>query len=113
MAIIDDTVKEVIDGNKQRTYEKNKMTGKVKRIELGEVMYQFEEIFNSPEEAYNKDKQGDNPKFIVLEKKVERVNIKPINEELDIERGKDNVQSKSNTTDQNSTTLGSEKNAQV
>lgn len=113
MAIIDDTVKEVIDGNKQRTYEKNKMTGKVKRIELGEVMYQFEEIFNSPEEAYNKDKQGDNPKFIVLEKKVERVNIKPINEELDIERGKDNVQSESNTTDQNSTTLGSEKNAQV
>ena len=113
MAIIDDTVKEIIDGNKQRTYEKNKMTGKVKRIELGEVMYQFEEIFNSPEEAYKKDKQGDNPKFIVLEKKVERVNIKPINEELDIERGKDNVQSKSNTTDQNSTTLGSEKNAQV
>ena len=113
MAVIDDTVKEVIDGNKQRTYEKNKMTGKVKRIELGEVMYQFEEIFNSPEEAYNKDKQGDNPKFIVLEKKVERVNIKPINEELDIERGKDNVQSESNTTDQNSTTLGSEKNAQV
>ena len=113
MAIIDDTVKEVIDGNKQRTYEKNKMTGKVKRIELGEVMYQFEEIFNSPEEAYNKDKQGVNPKFIVLEKKVERVNIKPINEELDIERGKDNVQSESNTTDQNSTTLGSEKNAQV
>ena len=89
------------------------MTGKVKRIELGEVMYQFEEIFNSPEEAYNKDKQGDNPKFIVLEKKVERVNIKPINEELDIERGKDNVQSESDTTDQNSTTLGSEKNAQV
>lgn len=113
MAVIDDTVKEVIDGNKQRIYEKNKMTGKVKRIELGEVMYQFEEIFNSPEEAYNKDKQGDNPKFIVLEKKVERVNIKPINEELDIERGKDNVQSESNTTDQNSTTLGSEKNAQV
>ena len=113
MAVIDDTVKEVIDGNKQRTYEKNKMTGKVKRIELGEVMYKFEEIFNSPEEAYNKDKQGDNPKFIVLEKKVERVNIKPINEELDIERGKDNVQSESNTTDQNSTTLGSEKNAQV
>ena len=113
MAVIDDTVKEVIDGNKQRTYEKNKMTGKVKRIELGEVMYQFEEIFNSPEEAYNKDKQGDNPKFIVLEKKVERVNIKPINEELDIERGKDNVQSESDTTDQNSTTLGSEKNAQV
>lgn len=113
MAVIDDTVKEVIDGNKQRTYEKNKMTGKVKRIELGEVMYKFEEIFNSPEEAYNKDKQGDNPKFIVLEKKVERVNIKPINEELDIERGKDNVQSESDTTDQNSTTLGSEKNAQV
>lgn len=113
MAVIDDTVKEIIDGNKQRIYEKNKMTGKVKRIELGEVMYQFEEIFNSPEEAYNKDKQGDNPKFIVLEKKVERVNIKPINEELDIERGKDNVQSESNTTDQNSTTLGSEKNAQV
>ena len=24
MAVIDDTVKEVIDGNKQRTYEKNK-----------------------------------------------------------------------------------------
>ena len=113
MAVIDDTVKEVIDGNKQRIYEKNKMTGKVKRIELGEVMYQFEEIFNSPEEAYNKDKQGDNPKFIVLEKKVQQVNIKPINEELDIERGKDNVQSESDTTDQNSTTLGSEKNAQV
>ena len=113
MAVIDDTVKEVIDGNKQRTYEKNKMTGKVKRIELGEVMYKFEEIFNSPEEAYNKDKQGDNPKFIVLEKKVERVNIKPINEELDIERGKDNVQSESNTTDQNSTTLRGEKDAQV
>ena len=113
MAVIDDTVKEVIDGNKQRTYEKNKMTGKVKRIELGEVMYKFEEIFNSPQEAYEKDKQGDNPKFIVLEKKVQQVNIKPINEELDIERGKDNVQSESDTTDQNSTTLRSEKNAQV
>ena len=72
MAVIDDTVKEVIDGNKQRIYEKNKMTGKVKRIEIGEVMYQFEEIFNSPEEAYNKDKQGDNPKFIVLEKKYNK-----------------------------------------
>ena len=110
MAVIDDTVKEVIDGNKQRTYEKNKMTGKVKRIELGEVMYQFEEIFNSPEEAYNKDKQGDNPKFIVLEKKVQQVNIKPINEELDIERRKDNVQSKENTAIENSTTLRGKEN---
>ena len=96
--------------NKAEQYEKNQ---KVKRIELGEVMYQFEEIFDTPKEALNKDKQGDNPKFIVLEKKVQQVNIKPINEELDIERGKDNVQSESDTTDQNSTTLGSEKNAQV
>lgn len=107
MAIIDDTVKEIIDGNKQRSYEKNKMTGQVKRIELGEVLYQFEEYFNSPEEAYKKDKQGDNPKFIVLEKKVQQVNIKPINKELDIERGKDNVQSKKDTTDQNSAIYGS------
>ena len=113
MAVIDDTVKEIIDGNKQRNFEKNKTAGQVKRIEIGEVLYKFEEYFNSPEEAYEKEKQGDNPKFIVLEKKVQQVNIKPINKELDIERGKDNVQSKSDTTDQNSTTLGSKKNAQV
>ena len=110
MAEINDDIKHVIDANKDRMFKEKQ---KVKRIEFGEVMYKFEEIFNTPEEAYNKDKQGDNPKFIVLEKKVQQVNIKPINEELDIERGKDNVQSESDTTDQNSTTLGSEKNAQV
>ena len=75
--------------NKQEAYERK---NKVKRIELGEVMYQFEEFFNTPEEAYNKNKQGENPKFIVLEKKVQQVNIKPISED-DIVRGKDNVQS--------------------
>ncbi len=97
--------------NKAEQYAKNK---KVKRIELGEVMYQFEEIFNTPEEAYNKDKQGENPKFTVLEKKVERVNIKPMNnEEFNIERGKDNVQSKSSSADKNPTTTGSGKNAQI
>jgi hypothetical protein len=105
MAVIDDTVKEVIDGNKQRIYEKNKMIGKVKRIELGEVMYQFEEIFNSPQEAYEKDKQGDNPKFIVLEKKVQQVNIKPISE-ANIERGKDEDQSEKDIANTKSATTG-------
>jgi len=105
MAIIDDTVKEVIDGNKQRIYEKNKMTGQVIRIELGEVMYKFEEIFNSPEEAYKKDKQGDNPKFIVLEKKVQQVNIKPISE-ANIERGKDADQSEKDIANTKSATTG-------
>ena len=105
MAVIDDTVKEVIDGNKQRIYEKNKMTGKVKRIELGEVMYQFEEIFSSPEEAYKKEKQGDNPKFIVLNKKVQQVNIKPISE-ANIERGKDADQSEKDIANTKSATTG-------
>ena len=105
MAVIDDTVKEVIDGNKQRTYEKSKMTGQVKRIELGEVLYQFEEIFSSPEEAYKKEKQGENPKFIVLNKKVQQVNIKPISE-ANIERGKDADQSEKDIANTKSATTG-------
>jgi len=104
MVEINDEIKEVIDGNKQKTFE-NKNSGQVKRIELGEVMYQFEEIFNSPEEAYKKEKQGDNPKFIVLEKKVQRVNIKPINE-ANIERGKDADQSEKDIANTKSATTG-------
>ena len=82
----------------------------VKRIELGEVMYRFEEIFNTPEEALNKKEQGAEPKFIVLEKKVQQVNIKPIEKDKDIElRRKENVQSTENPTIETSTKLGSEK----
>ena len=81
------------------------MTGQVKRIELGEVMYQFEEIFNSPEEAYKKEKQGENPKFIVLNKKVQQVNIKPISE-ANIERGKDADQSEKDIANTKSATTG-------
>ena len=82
----------------------------VKRIELGEVMYRFEEIFNTPEEALNKKEQGAEPKFIVLEKKVQQVNIKPIEKDKDIElRRKENVQSTENPTIEKSTKLGSEK----
>ena len=111
MSEINEDIKHVIDSNKDRMHKEKQ---KVVRIELGEVLYQFEEIFNTPEEAYIKDKQGDNPKFTVLEKKVERVNIKPMNnEESNIERGKDNVQSEKSSADKNPTTAGSEKNAQV
>ena len=111
MSEINEDIKHVIDANKDRMHKEKQ---KVVRIELGEVLYQFEEIFNTPEEAYNKDKQGDNPKFTVLEKKVERVNIKPMNnEESNIERGKDNVQSEKSSADKNSTTTGSQKNAQI
>ena len=88
--------------NKAEQYEKNQ---KVKRIELGEVMYQFEEIFDTPKEALNKDKQGDEPKFIVLEKKVQQVNIKPISE-ANIERGKNNVQSQKDIANTKSATTG-------
>ena len=88
--------------NKAEQYEKNQ---KVKRIELGEVMYQFEEIFDTPKEALNKDKQGDEPKFIVLEKKVQQVNIKPISE-ANIERGKNNVQSQKDIANKKSATTG-------
>ncbi len=91
--------------NKQEYLEKNKTTGQVKRIELGEVMYQFEEFFNSPKAAYEKNKQGDNPKFIVLEKRVQQVNIKPINE-ANIERGKDTVQSEKDIANTKSATKG-------
>ena len=83
----------------------------VKRIELGEVMYQFEEIFNTPEEALNKKEQGAEPKFTVLEKKVQQVNIKPIEKDKDIEHtGKKNVRPTENPTIKKSTELGSEKN---
>ena len=104
MVEINDEIKEVIDANKQKKFE-NKNSGQVKRIELGEVMYQFEEIFNSPEEAYKKEKQGDNPKFIVLEKKVQQVNIKPISE-ANIERGKDADQSEKDIANTKSATTG-------
>ena len=78
------------------------------RTELGEVMYKFEEIFNTPEEATNKTKQGDEPKFTVLEKKVERVNIKPIEKESNIEhRGKKDVRPKKDSAIEKSTTTGS------
>jgi len=111
MAEINDDIKHVIDANKDRMFKEKQ---KVKRIEFGEVLYKFEEIFNTPEEAHNKDKQGEYPKFTVLEKKVERVNIKTMNnEELNIERGKDNVQSESSSADKNPTTTGSGKNAQI
>ena len=83
----------------------------VKRIELGEVMYKFEEIFNTPEEALNKNKQGDEPKFIVLEKKVQQVNIKPIDKESNIEHtGKENVRPTKDSAIEKSTTTGSAKN---
>ena len=82
----------------------------VKRIELGEVMYKFEEIFNTPEEALNKTKQGDEPKFTVLEKKVQRVNIKPIDKEYKIEQTRNkNVQPTKDTAIEKSTTTGSGK----
>ena len=82
----------------------------VKRIELGEVMYKFEEIFNTPEEALNKTKQGDEPKFTVLEKKVQQVNIKPIEKDKNIEHtGKENVRPTENPTIEKSTTPGSKK----
>ena len=111
MSEINDDIKHVIDANKDRIHRQKQ---KVLRIEFGEVMYKFEEIFNTPEEAHNKDKQGDQPKFTVLEKKVERVNIKTMNnKEFNIERGKDNVQSEKSSADKNPTTAGSEKNAQV
>jgi len=81
---------------------------KVMRTELGEVMYKFEEIFNTPEEATNKTKQGDEPKFTVLEKKVERVNIKPIEKESNIEhRGKKDVRPTKDSAIEKSTTTGS------
>ena len=83
---------------------------KVTRIELGEVMYQFTEIFNSPEEALNKKEQGAEPKFIVLEKKVQQVNIKPIEKESNIEHsGKENVRPTKDTAIDKSTTTGSGK----
>jgi len=82
----------------------------VKRIELGEVLYQFEEIFKTPEEALNKNKQGDEPKFIVLEKKVQQVNIKPIDKESNIEhRGKKDVRPTKDSAIEKSTTTGSGK----
>ena len=83
---------------------------KVTRIELGEVMYQFTEIFNSPEEALNKKEQGAEPKFIVLEKKVQQVNIKPIEKESNIEHsGKENVRPTEDSAIEKSTKSGSGK----
>ena len=84
---------------------------KVRRIELGEVLYKFEEIFKTPEEALNKNKQGDEPKFTVLEKKVQQVNIKSIDKESNIEhRGKENVRPTKDTAIEKSTTTRSGKN---
>ena len=81
------------------------------RTELGEVMYKFEEIFNTPEEATNKTKQGDEPKFTVLEKKVERVNIKPIEKESNIEhRGKKDVRPEKDSAIEESTERASKTN---
>lgn len=83
---------------------------KVERIELGEVTYKFSEIFNTPEEATNKTKQGDEPKFTMLEQKIERVNIKPIEKESNIEhRGKD-VRPKKDSAIEKSTERGSKTN---
>ena len=106
MTVIDDTIKEVIDANKDRSFKKNTQ---VTRIELGEVMYKFEELFDTPKQALDRTKQGDEPKFTVLEKKVQQVNIKPTTE-LNIERGKDNVQSKKDIATQKSATTGKSTN---
>ena len=57
-------------------------------------MYKFTEIFTTPEEALNKTKE-EQPKFTILNHKVDRVNVKPIKED-NIERGKKNVQSTKN-----------------
>ena len=82
----------------------------VKRIELGEVMYKFEEIFKTPEEALDKTKHGEEPKFTVLEKKVQQVNIKTIDKESNIEHTrKENVRPTKDTAIEKSTTTGSKK----
>ena len=46
MAEINDDIKHLIDANKDRMFKEKQ---RVKRIEFGEVMYKFEEIFNTPE----------------------------------------------------------------
>ena len=92
--------------NKQEAYERKQ---KVERIELGEVMYKFTEIFTTPEEALNKTKQGEQPKFTILNHKVDRVNVKPIKED-NIERGKKNVQSTKNIAIEKSASTGKQAN---
>ena len=88
--------------NKQEAYERKQ---KVERIELGEVMYQFTEIFTTPEEALNKTKEGEEPKFTILNHKVDRVNVKPI-KEANIVRGKNDVQSQKDIANKKSATTG-------
>tara|TARA_R100001443_G_scaffold76103_1_gene83594 strand:+ start:876 stop:1199 length:324 start_codon:yes stop_codon:yes gene_type:complete len=88
--------------NKQEALERKQ---KVERIELGEVMYKFTEIFTTPEEALNKTKEGEEPKFTILNHKVDRVNIKPI-KEANIVRGKSNVQSQKDIANKKSATTG-------
>ena len=83
---------------------------KVRRTELGEVMYQFEEIFNSPKEASERKIKGEDPKFTVLEQKIQQVNIKPIEKESSIEhRGKKDVRPTKDSAIEKSTTTGSGK----
>ena len=72
-------------------------------------MYKFTEIFTTPEEALNKTKEGEQPKFTILNHKVDRVNVKPIKED-NIERGKKNVQSTKNIATEKSASTGKQAN---
>lgn len=98
----DDAIDFIQSKNKAEAFE-NKQ--KVERIELGEVMYQFTEIFTTPEEALNKTKEGEEPKFTILNHKVDRVNVKPI-KEANIVRGKNDVQSQKDIANKKSATTG-------
>jgi len=98
----DDATDFIQTKNKSEAFDKKQ---KVERIELGEVMYQFTEIFTTPEEALNKTKEGEEPKFTILNHKVDRVNVKPI-KEANIVRGKNDVQSQKDIADKKSATTG-------
>ena len=98
----DDATDFIQTKNKSEAFEKKQ---KVERIELGEVMYQFTEIFPTPEEALNKTKEGEEPKFTILNHKVDRVNVKPI-KEANIVRGKNDVQSQKDIANKKSATTG-------
>ena len=102
----DDATDFIQTKNKSEAFERKQ---KVERIELGEVMYKFTEIFTTPEEALNKTKEGEQPKFTILNHKVDRVNVKPIKED-NIERGKENVQSTKNIATEKSASTGKQAN---
>lgn len=70
----------------------------VKRTILGEASYSLEEIFNNAEQAVDRNNQGENQKFTLLENNIQQVNIKPIKKGGDIEHENNNVQSTKDTT---------------